>query len=154
MNAVDDVDATIKRWRSAALTLAVGGLLLAAAFNWHPLALLIDTVMRWPNIAMGLCQVALITCAAGSCVAITTVASRHKPAATRRFVIAQCGIAAAVGALSLVMFFAAGKQYEMAPQEYLARNLASSWSLPLWLYLPLALTVTVVSWVGIRHSSR
>jgi hypothetical protein len=110
--------------------------------------------LHWPNIAMGLCQVALITCAAGSCVAITTIASGHKSAATRRFAIAQCGIAAAIGALSLMMFFAAGKQPEMAPQEYLSRNLASSWSLPLLLYMPLALTMTVVSWVGIRRSSR
>jgi hypothetical protein len=48
--------------------------------------------------------------------------------------------------VTLVMFFAAAQQYEMAPQEYLKQNLASSWLLPLLLYLPLALTL--VSWGG------
>jgi len=94
MNAVDDLDATIKGCRTAAWTLALGSLVLVAALSWQPLALLVDTMM-WPNFAMGcLSQVALIACAAGSCVMITTVASGHKPAVTRRFAIAQykpCG---------------------------------------------------------------
>ena len=39
-----------------------------------------------------------------------------------------------------------------SPQEYLNQNLASSWLLPLLLYVPLALTL--VSWAGMRYSSR
>jgi hypothetical protein len=83
---------------------------------------------------------------------ITTVASGHKPSVTRRFAIAQYTIAAAIAAVSLMMFFAAGRQYEMPPQEYLKQNLASSWLLPLLLYVPLALTL--VSWAAMRLSSR
>ena len=53
--------------------------------------------------------------------------------------IAQYKIAAVFAAVSLVTFFAAGQQYELYPQEYLQRNLASSWFLPVLLYVPLAL---------------
>jgi hypothetical protein len=154
MNAVDDLDATIKGCRTAALTLALGSLGLVAGLNWQPLTLMLDTLLRWNNVSMGLSQVALIACAAGSCVMITTVASGHKPAVTRRFAIAQYRIAAVIAAVSLVMFFAAGQQYELSPQEYLNQNLASSWLLPLLLYVPLALTLTLVSWAGMRYSSR
>jgi hypothetical protein len=154
MNAVDDLDATIKGWRTAAGTLALGGLVLVAALSWLPLTLLIDTVLHWPNIAMGwLSQVALVACAAGSCVMITTIASGHKPDVTRRFAIAQYSIAAVIAAVSLVMFFAAGQQPEMSPQDYLKQNLASPWLLPLLLYVPLALT-TLVSWAAMRYSTR
>ena len=155
MTAVDDLDATIKGCRTAAWTLALGSLVLVAALSWQPLTLLIDTVMQWPNFAMGfLSQVALVACASGSCVTITTVASGHKPAVTRRFAIAQYSLAAVFAAVSLVMFFAAGQQYALSPQEYLNQNLASSWLLPLLLYVPLALTLTLVSWAGMRYSSR
>jgi hypothetical protein len=154
MTAVDDLDATIKGCRTTALTLALGSLVLVAALSWQPLALLIDTMM-WPNFAMGwLSQVALVACVAGSCVMITTVASGHKPAVALRFAIAQYSIAAVFAAVSLVMFFAAGQQPEIPPQEYLNQNLASSWSLPLLLYVPLALTLTLASWAGMRYSSR
>ena len=155
MNAVDDHDATIKGWRTVAGTLVLGSLVLVAALSWQPLALLIDTVMHWPNFAMGLLsQVALVACVAGSCVMITTVASGHKPAVTRRFAIAQYSLAAVIAAVSLVMFFAAGQQPEMSPQEYLKQTLVSSWLLPLLLYVPLALT-TLVSWAAaMRYSSR
>ena len=122
MNAVDDLDATIKGWRTAGWTLALGSPVLVAALSWQPLALLIDTMMHWPNIAMGLSQVALVACVAGSCVMITTVASGHKPAVIRRFAIAQYSIAAVIAAVSLVMFFAAGQRYEMPPPEYLNRT--------------------------------
>jgi hypothetical protein len=150
---VDDPDATIKGWRTAAWTLALGSLVLVAAVSWQPLTLLIDTVL-WPNFAMGwLSQVALVACVAGSCVMITTVASGHKPAVTRRFAIAQYRLAAVIAAVSLVMFFAAGQQPEMSPQEYLNQNLVSSWLLPLLLYVPLALT-TLVSWAAVRYSNR
>jgi uncharacterized membrane protein AbrB (regulator of aidB expression) len=101
-----------------------------------------------------LSQVALVACAAGSCVMITTIASGDKPAVTRRFAIAQYRIAAVFAAVSLVMFFAAGQQPEMSPQEYLKQNLVSWWMLPLLLYVPLALT-TLVSWAAaMRYSSR
>jgi hypothetical protein len=101
-----------------------------------------------------LSQVALVACVAGSCVMITTVVSGHNPAVTRRFAFAQYSIAAVFAAVSLVMFFAAGQQYELSPQEYLNQNLASSWLLPLLLYVPIALTVTLVSWTAMRYSRR
>lgn len=152
---MDDVDATIKGCRTAALILALGSLVLVAALSWQPLTLLIDTLMQSPNFAVGLLSpVALVACAAGSCVLITTVASGHKPAVTRRFAIAQYSLAAVFAAVSVVMFFAAGPQYEMSPQEYLKQDLVSAWLLPLLLYTPLALT-TLVSWaVAMRSSSR
>ena len=58
--------------------------------------------------------------------------------------------------MSLATFFAAGQQPEMSPEEYLKRNLGTAgtslpWLLPL-LYVLLALTL--VSWAGLRHSSR
>jgi len=139
-----------------AMILALGNLGLVAALNWQPLTLLIDTVLHWPNIAMGLSQVALIACAAGSCVMITTVASERSPSTSRKIAIAQYGVAAVTAVVSLVIFFAAGQQPEMAPEEYLKRNLGSSdgrlpWLLSL-LYVLLALTL--VSWAGMRHSNR
>jgi hypothetical protein len=120
------------------------------------LTLMLDTVLRWTNVSMGLSQVALIGCAAGCCVMVTTAASGYKPAVTLRIAIAQYRIAAVIAAVSLVMFFAAGQQPEMAPQEYLKRNLGSSdgrlpWLLPL-LYVLLALTLML--WAGMRYSSR
>ena len=141
---------------STAMILALGSLGLVAALNWQPLTLLIDTVLHWPNIAMGLSQVALIACAAGSCVMITTVSSERSPSTSRKIAIAQYGVAAVIAVVSLVIFFAAGQQPEMAPEEYLKRNLGSSdgrlpWLLSL-LYVLLALTL--VSWAGMRHSNR
>jgi hypothetical protein len=139
-----------------AMILALGSLGVVAALNWQPLTLLLDTVLRWPNISMGLSQVALVGCAAGSCVMITTVASGRKPATLRRIAIAQYIVAGVIAVASLAMFFAAGKQPEMAPHEYLQRNFGSSgsslpWLLPL-LYILLALSL--VSWAGMRHSNR
>ena len=141
---------------STAMILALGSLGLVAALNWQPLTLLIDTVLHWHNIAMGLSQLALIGCAAGSCVMITTVASNRSPATIRKIAIAQYSVAGAIAVLSLVTFFAAGQQPEMSPEEYLKQNLGSSdgrlpWLLPL-LYVLLALTL--VSWAGMRHSNR
>ena len=141
---------------STAMILALGSLGLVAALNWQPLTLLIDTALRWPNISMGLSQVALVACAAGSCVMITTVASGRKPATIRKIAIAQYGIAGVIAVVTLVSFFAAGQQPEMSPEEYLRRNLASGgnslpWLLPL-LYVLLALTL--VSWAGMRYSNR
>jgi len=105
---------------------------------------------------MGLSQVALIACAAGSCVMITTVASERTPVTIRKVAIAQYSVAAIIAVASLVIFFAAGQQNEMSPEEYLKRNLGSSdgrlsWLLPL-LYVLLALSL--VSWAGMRHSNR
>jgi hypothetical protein len=141
---------------STAMILALGCLGLVAALNWQPLTLLIDTVLHWPNIAMGLSQVALIGCAAGSCVMITTVSSERTPATIRKIAMAQYSVAAVIAVVSLVIFFGAGQQPEMSPEEYLKRNLGSSdgrlpWLLPL-LYVLLALTL--VSWAGMRHSNR
>ncbi|WP_102144910.1 hypothetical protein [Mycobacterium hubeiense] len=141
---------------STAMILALGSLGLVAALNWQPLTLLIDTALRWPNLAMGLSQVALIASAAGSCVMITTVASGRKPGTIRRIAIAQYVVAGVIAVISLATFFAAGQQPEMAPEEYLKRSLGSdgnslSWLLPL-LYVLLALTLVV--WAGLRHSNR
>ena len=52
MNAVDDLDATIKGLRTAARTLALGSLGLVAALTWQPLTLMLDrccagTTFRW-----------------------------------------------------------------------------------------------------------
>jgi hypothetical protein len=87
---------------------------------------------------------------------ITTVASERSPSTSRKIAIAQYGVAAVTAVVSLVIFFAAGQQPEMAPEEYLKRNLGSSdgrlpWLLSL-LYVLLALTL--VSWAGMRHSNR
>ena len=141
---------------STAMILALGSLGMVAALNWQPLTLLIDKVLHWPNIAMGFSQVALIACAAGSCVMITTVSSGRSPTTIRRIAIAQYSVAAVIAVASLVIFFRSGQQEEMAPEEYLRRNLSSSdgrlpWLLPL-LYVLLALTL--VSWAGMRHSNR
>jgi hypothetical protein len=141
---------------SAAMILALGSLGLVAALNWQPLTLLLDTMLRWPNISTVLSQVALIACAAGSCVMITSASSSRKPSTIRRIAIIQYSVAAVIGVLTLVAFFTAPQQPEMAPEEYLRRNLGSgttslSWLLPL-LYVLLALTL--VAWAGARHSNR
>jgi hypothetical protein len=141
---------------STAMILALGSLGMVAALNWQPLTLLIDNLLRWPNISIGLSQAALIACAAGSCVMITAVASGRKPVITRKIAAAQYVIAAVIAAASLVTFFAAGQQPEMSPEQYLRHNLSSGgnslpWLLPL-LYVLLALSL--VSWAGLRHSSR
>ncbi|CAN3131462.1 hypothetical protein ACNUDN_26515 [Mycobacterium sp. smrl_JER01] len=141
---------------STAMILALGSLGVVAALNWQPLTLLIDTLLRWPNIAMGLSQVALVACAAGSCVMITTVSSSRAPATAKRIALAQYGVAAVIAAVSLGVFLAAEPQPEMSPDEYLRRNLASDgnalpWLLPI-LYVLLALSLVV--WAGLRHSNR
>lgn len=141
---------------STAMILALGSLGVVAALNWQPLTLLIDTMLRWPNISMGLSQVALIGCAAGSCVMITTVSSNRRPAAAKKIALAQYAVAAVIAVVSLALFLLAGQQPEMAPEEYLRRNLgaggnAAPWLLPL-LYVLLALSL--VAWAGLRHSNR
>ena len=130
---------------SSAMIVALGGLAVVAAVNWPPLTLLIDTALQWPNIAIGLSQVALIASAAGSCVMITSVASTRNPSTTRRLAVFQYSVAALIAAVTLVLFFARGRELEMAPREYLDRNLGSgtlalSWLIPL-LYVVLALTL-------------
>ncbi len=141
---------------SSAMILALGSLAAVAALNWPPLTLLIDSALHWSNISIGLSQVALIGCAAGSCVMITSVASTRSPAAIRRIAAAQYTVAAVIGVGSLVLFFLSGQQPEMSPEEYLRRNLGSTntslpWLLPL-LYVMLAFTL--VLWAGMRHSNR
>lgn len=141
---------------STAMILALGSLGVVAALNWQPLTLLIDTLLRWPNISMGLSQVALIACAAGSCVMITTVSSVRTPAAAKKIAIAQYGVAAVIAVASLLVFFFEEQQPEMSPEEYLKRNLGSGgtslhWLLPI-LYVLLALSL--VAWAGLRHSNR
>jgi hypothetical protein len=139
---------------SAAMMLALGSLAFVSALNWQPLTLLVDTLVRWPNISIALSQVALTLCASASCVMITTVASAKQPVVTRRLAWLNYGIAAVIATVSVVLFFVDGRQPEMAPQEYLRRNLNEHTSLP-WL-LPLLymlLALTVVLWAGMRYSN-
>ena len=77
----------------------------------------------------------------------------HLVTGTTGFAIRGTPRRARIAAVSLVMFFVAGQQPEMSLLEYLNQNLASSWLLPLLLYVPLALT-TLVSWAAMRYSSR
>ncbi|MBV8929001.1 MAG: hypothetical protein JO152_07745 [Mycobacteriaceae bacterium] len=139
---------------SAAMMFALGSLGALAALNWPPLTLLIDTAVNWPNISIALSQVALIMCAASSCVMITSASSSRKPEITRRIAWAQYLIASIIAAVSLAVFFADGRQQEMSPQEYLKQYLGSHTSLP-WL-LPLLyvlFALSVVSATGVRYSS-
>lgn len=141
---------------SSAMIVALGNLALVAAFNWPPLTVLIDRALHWPNISVGLSQAALVGCAAGSCVMITSVASPHSPAVTRRVAAFQYVVAAVIAATTLVLFFRGGQQPEMSPRDYLSHNSAAGnnslpWLLPL-LYVLFALTL--VSWAGMRHSNR
>lgn len=138
---------------STAMIIALGSLALVAALNWEPLTLLLDTALRWPNISVGLSQVALVACAAGSCVMITSAASVRRPVVVRRIATAQYGLAIIIGVVALVLFLMSPQQPEMSPREYLTRTsqLSLPWLLPL-LYVLLALTL--VSWAGLRHSNR
>lgn len=141
---------------SAAMILALGSLGLVAALNWQPLTLLIDTLLRWPNVSTVLSQVALVTCAAGSCVMITSASSVRAPSTVRRIAMVQYAVAGVIALFTLVTFFTSPQQPEMSPEEYLRRNLGSggtalTWLLPL-LYVLLALTL--VAWAGARHSNR
>jgi hypothetical protein len=140
---------------SNAMIVALGSLALVAALNWPPLALLVNTAVHWPNISVGLSQVALVASAAGSFVMITSVASAQRPEITRRVATVQYCAAGVIAAITLTLFLADGREPEMAPREYLARNLglpgeALDWLIPL-LYVLLALTV--VAWAGMRLSS-
>jgi hypothetical protein len=139
---------------SAAMMLALGSMGFVAALNWQPLTLLVDTVVRWPNISIAISQVALTLCAASSCVMITSAASAQKPAVTRGLAAANYAIAAVIATLSAVLFFTDRRQPEMAPQEYLRRNLTQHTSLP-WLVplLYMLLALTVVLWAGLRYSN-
>lgn len=137
---------------SSAMIVALGSLAVLAALNWPPLTLLVDSALKWPNISIGLSQVALVASAAGSCVMITSVASQRDPAVTRRLAVIQYAIAAVVAAVTATLFVTGNRQPEMAPEEYLARNLDSDipWLVPL---LYVALTMTLASWVGMRFSN-
>jgi len=139
---------------STAMMLALGSMGFVAALNWEPLTLLVDTVLRWPNISIAISEVALTLCAASSCVMITSAASAMKPAVTRRLALANYAVAAVIATVSVVLFFDDRRQPEMAPQEFLRRNLTEHTSLP-WL-LPLLyimLALTVVLWAGLRYSN-
>lgn len=140
---------------STAMMLALGSLGMVAALNWQPLTLFIDTALHWANVSIALSQVALTLCAAASGVMIMSVSSGRTPAVTRRLAWVNYGVAAAIAAISLGLFFADGQQPEMAPQEYLQQYLLSHTSLP-WL-LPLLyvlFALTVVAAAGMRYSSR
>lgn len=140
---------------SGAMIVALGSLAVVAALNWSPLTLLVDTALGWPNISVALSQVALVMSAAGSCVMITSVAATREAGTTRRLAAMQYGVAAVIAIATLVLFLNDGREPEMAPREYLARNVGLpgevlDWLVPL-LYVLLALTV--VAWLGMRLSS-
>ena len=140
---------------SGAMIVALGNLAVVAVLNWAPLTLLVDTALRWPNISVGLSQVALVMSAAGSCVMITSVATTRGSVVTRRLAVIQYGVAAVIAVATLFLFFDDGRQPEMAPREYLAHNVGLpskllDWLVPL-LYVLLALSV--VAWVGMRLST-
>ncbi|MFZ4374058.1 MAG: hypothetical protein ACOYO2_12590 [Mycobacterium sp.] len=137
---------------SSAMIVALGSLAVLALLNWPPVTLLVDTALGWPNIAIGLSEVALVASAAGSCVMITSVASTRNPSAIRNLAVIQYCVAALIAAVAAGLFIVSGRQPEMTPEEFLARNLGSAntalhWLVPL-LYVLLALTL--VSWVGMR----
>lgn len=132
---------------SSAMIVALGSLTLLAALNWPPLTRLIDAALRWPNISVGLSEVALVASAAGSCVMITSVATTRGTASARRLAVIQYSVAAVIAAVTLTVFLSRGRAAEMAPRDYLARAGGASWLVPL-LYVMLALTL--VAWVGMR----
>lgn len=138
---------------SSAMIVALGSLAVLTALNWPPLTRLVDAALGWPNISDALSQVALIAAAAGSCVMITSVATGRSQAATRRLAAVQYGIAAVVAAVALALFFGAGRQPQMTPQEYLSGNGGAvngwAWLLPL---LYVVAVLAVVAWVGLRLS--
>jgi hypothetical protein len=137
---------------SSAMIIALGSLAVVAALNWAPLTLLVDTALGWPNIAIGLSQTALVASATGSCVMITSVASTRQPGVTRRRAVLQYWLGALIAVLTLTLFLGGERQPEMAPREYLTRNLGSAntalhWLVPL---LYVLLVLTLVAWVGMR----
>lgn len=132
---------------SAAMIVALGSLTLLAALNWAPLTRFIDAALHWPNISVGLSEVALVASAAGSCVMITSVATTRPAASTRRLAVIQYTVAAVIASVALGVFLSRGRVSEMAPRDYLARAGGASWLVPL-LYVMLALTLA--AWVGMR----
>ena len=139
---------------SSAMIVALGSLAVVAALNWPPLTLLVDSALRWPNISIALSEVALVGSAAGSCVMITSVASRRTEKTTRRLAFIQYAAAMVIAASTVVLFLLEPRQPEMTPREYLASNLGAHTALP-WLVplLYVLLVLTLVSWVGMRLSN-
>jgi hypothetical protein len=140
---------------STAMIVALGSLAVVAALNWAPLTLLVDTALHWPNISVGLSQIALVASAAGSFVMITSVASTRTPEVTRRWAVLQYSVAAVIAAVTLVLFLNDGRGPELSTKEYLKRNIGLSgevfdWLVPL---LYVALVLAVVAWVGMRLSN-
>jgi len=130
---------------SSAMIVALGNLAIVAALNWPPLTLLVDTALHWPNISVGLSQVALVASAAGSFVMITSVASTRGAQTTRRLAVVQYCVAALIAAVTLALFLADGREPAMTPKDYLAHNLGLAGEVLDWL-IPL-LYVLLVGWV-------
>lgn len=140
---------------SSAMIVALGSLAIVAALNWPPLTLLVDTATGWPNIAVGLSQMALVASAAGSFVMITSVASTRTPEVTRRWAVVQYAVAAVIAVATLVLFLNDGRGPELSTKEYLKRNIGLSgevfdWLVPL---LYVFLVLSVVAGVGMRLSN-
>ena len=107
---------------SSAMIVALGSLAVVAALNWPPLTLLVDSALRWPNISIGLSEVALVGSAAGSCVMITSVASQRPSDSTRKLAFIQYAVAVLIAAVTLGLFLLEPRQPEMSPRDYLASN--------------------------------
>lgn len=140
---------------SSAMIVALGSLAVVAALNWPPLSLLVDTAVGWPNISVGLSQIALVASAAGSFVMITSVASTRTPEVTRRWAGLQYAVAAAIAVATLVLFLNDGRGPQLSTKEYLKRNVGLSgeafdWLVPL---LYVLLVLSVVAGVGMRLSN-
>lgn len=140
---------------SSAMIVALGNLAAVAALNWPPLSLLVDTALRWPNISVGLSQMALVASASGCFVMITSVASTRPPTIIRRWAVGQYAVAAVIAVATLVLFLNDGPGAEMSTKEYLKRNIGLSGELLDWLVplLYVLLALSVVAWVGMRLSN-
>ena len=143
---------------STAMIVALGSLGLVAALNWQPLTLLIDTLLRWPNISMGLSQVGADRLRGGQ---LRDDHHASHPAATRRssrrIALAQYSVAAVIAVVDAGRSSSPrGSNRRWRPRSTCGATSAPAatslpWLLPL-LYVLLALTL--VSWAGLRHSNR
>lgn len=141
---------------STAMIISLGSLAIVAMLNWPPLTAFINTAVRWPDAALGLTQVALIACAAGSCVMITSVVSQRSPVVIRRVAFFQYGVAAVIAVVTVVLYILRSRQREVSSEAYFMHTVGSPasslpWLVPLFYVL---LVLALVLWVGMRHSNR
>jgi hypothetical protein len=87
---------------------------------------------------------------------ITSVASGRSHSIVHRIALLQYGVAAVIAVVTGTVFFTAGRQPQMSPQEYLEHNIIGSSTVLAWLVplLYVLLALSLVSWAGLRHSNR